>query len=133
MSLLGDELAEAERERDWAKGALRHAQNMVRSRNATIASLQRAVLDRAKLEAAACADREALLAEIKRKDESYATLAREAEEHRAAWKIATKSADRERARADNLERALEVAQVRIRSLEESARRLLASHDEASVP
>ncbi len=70
-------------------------------------------------------------ADLVGKDVSYARLAIENEEHRTQLRAVekchsamTKDRDRERARAGNLEAALEDAMVRIRSLEESARRLL---------
>lgn len=69
-----------------------------------------------------------LRAEIERKDASYCALARENEEHAAAASKAVKDLARERARAFNLESALASAGARIKSLEESCRRMLAKHD-----
>jgi len=70
-----------------------------------------------------------LKADLAGKDESFNRLAREAENHRIAYRFAAKRADSEKARAANLESALEAATARCKSLEESARRLLAERDD----
>ena len=63
--------------------------------------------------------------ELSGENEAHAAQAREAI-------VFKKERDRERAKNANIESALETAQKRIRSLEESCRRLLAEHDAQSA-
>lgn len=87
---------------------IQNLQDMVRSRDATIATHLRTIEALVGARNQALADRESFLSEAR---------------------AAVKDRDREVSRAKNLEDALDSAQRRCKSLEESCRRMVAEHDQ----